>query len=239
MDDHDTQSGRFGSDHEAIGAGSRQERYPGYDVLSKRDTPSWNQQTRTVIDERLSIDPDHHAFFTDAEWQTLNALCDRLVPQPPGRPGRVPIAALVDQKVAADLRDGYRHAMLPPIQEAWRRALAALDAEAKALRGRAFHALEARDQDTLIRGMQDGTLEDPAWAGMPPKIFFLERAIADLIKAYYAHPTAWSEIGFGGPASPRGYVRLDFDRRDAWEAAEARPGMEAKARASNRQVGRR
>ena len=24
-------------------------------------------------------------------------------------------------------------------------------------------------------------------------------------------PTAWSEIGWGGPASPRGYVRMDFD----------------------------
>jgi len=25
--------------------------------------------------------------------------------------------------------------------------------------------------------------------------------------AYYMQPTAWSEIGWGGPASPRGYVR--------------------------------
>jgi hypothetical protein len=239
MDDHDSKPSRVGSDRGATDAGSRQDRYPDYDVLSKRDTPSWNQQTRTVIDDRLATNPDHHAFFTDAEWQTLNALCDRLVPQAPDRPGRVPIAALVDQKVAADLRDGYRHATLPPIQEAWRRALAALDAEAKALRDGAFHALPVDAQDSLIRGMRDGTLAHPAWAGMPPDIFFQQRVIADLIKAYYAHPTAWSEIGFGGPASPRGYVRLDFDRRDAWEAAEARPGTEAKARASNRQVGRR
>ena len=27
--------------------------YPGYDVLSKRNTPSWNEQTRAVIDQRL------------------------------------------------------------------------------------------------------------------------------------------------------------------------------------------
>jgi hypothetical protein len=46
----------------------------------------------------------------------------------------------------------------------------------------------------------------------------------DVINAYYAHPTAWSEIGFGGPASPRGYVRLDAGRRDPWEAAEAPSG---------------
>jgi hypothetical protein len=40
----------------------------------------------------------------------------------------------------------------------------------------------------------------------------------DLCGAYYSHPFAWNEIGFGGPASPRGYVRMDFNRRDPWEA---------------------
>ena len=59
----------------------------------------------------------------------------------------------------------------------------------------------------------------------------------DIVSAYYAHPTAWSEIGFGGPASPRGYVRMDFDRRDPWEAAEAQPGREARARRENARVG--
>ena len=52
----------------------------------------------------------------------------------------------------------------------------------------------------------------------------------DIVRAYYAHPTAWSEIGWGGPASPRGYVRMDFDERDPWEAAEAKHGdVEARA----------
>jgi hypothetical protein len=46
------------------------ERYPGYDVLKKRNFPSWNDQTRRAIDERLAIDPDQHQFFTDAEWLT-------------------------------------------------------------------------------------------------------------------------------------------------------------------------
>ena len=26
--------------------------------------------------------------------------------------------------------------------------------------------------------------------------------------AFYSHPWAWNEIGFGGPAYPRGYMRL-------------------------------
>jgi hypothetical protein len=45
----------------------------------------------------------------------------------------------------------------------------------------------------------------------------------DVIGNYYAHPAAWSEIGFNGPASPRGHIRLSLDSRDPWEAEEKRP----------------
>jgi hypothetical protein len=73
---------------------------------------------------------------------------------------------------------------------------------------------------------------------MPARVFFKERVVSDVVKSYYAHPIAWSEIGWGGPASPRGYVRLQADRRDPWEAAEARPGREAQAYKENRRAGR-
>ena len=59
---------------------------------------------------------------------------------------------------------------------------------------------------------------------MPSDAFFKMRMAHDIVLAYYAHPTAWSEIGWGGPASPRGYVRMDFDERDSWEAAEVKDG---------------
>jgi hypothetical protein len=38
------------------------DRYPGYDVLSKRWTQSWNEQTREVIDRRLAA-PREPRFF--------------------------------------------------------------------------------------------------------------------------------------------------------------------------------
>ena len=58
------------------------------------------------------------------------------------------------------------------------------------------------------------------WGDLPPKTFWKWRLISDIVSAYYAHPSAWSAMGFGGPASPRGYVRLDANRRDPWEASE-------------------
>jgi hypothetical protein len=44
--------------------------------------------------------------------------------------------------------------------------------------------------------------------------FFSGRVLHDVCSAYYSHPRAWSEMGFSGPANPRGYVRMCFDRRD-------------------------
>jgi hypothetical protein len=114
------------------------ERYPGYDVLNKRDTVSWNDQTREVIDRRLAIDPNGHRFFTDEEWPTIRAVCDRIVPQTVARPRRVPLAAMLDEKLHGNNGDGYRPAELPPMREAWRRALAALDADTKVTHDRRF-----------------------------------------------------------------------------------------------------
>ena len=200
------------------------ERYPGYDVLAKRHTPSWNEQTRRVIDRRLAL-PSEPRFFSEAEWRTLEAVCRRIMPQPKSRPP-VPIAAMVDAKLFEDHGDGYRDHRLPAAREAWRRGLAAIDQEARRRYGVPFDALDDAEQDALLRAAQEGLLADPAWQVMDCALFFAKRLLPDIVMSHYAHPR--NEIGFGGPASPRGYVRMGFDRRDPWEAADAKPGDEAK-----------
>jgi Gluconate 2-dehydrogenase subunit 3 len=211
------------------------ERYPGYDVLGKRHTPSWNEQTRRVIDRRLAL-PRDPRFFSEAEWRTLEAVCGRIVPQPKSRPP-VPVAAMIDAKLFENQGDGYRDHRVPPMREAWRRGLTAIDKEAHLRHGVDFDALDTAEQDALLRAAQDGLLADPAWEAMDCALFFAKRLLPDIVMSYYAHLTAWNEIGFGGPASPRGYVRMNFDRRDPWEAAEAKPGHEAEAARENSRVG--
>jgi hypothetical protein len=215
------------------------ELYPGYDVLSKRNTPSWNEQTRRVIDARISVDPLLHRFFSDSEWTTLRAVCDRIVPQPADRARPVPVAALIDRAlVEGNLRDGYRHALLPRAELAWRQGLAALANESLKAHGAQFWELSATQEDSLLQSMQSGRLHDPAWDDMPSHLFFKERLLTDIVRTYYSHPTSWNEIGWGGPASPRGYVRLMADRRDPWEAAEVKPGQESEAHRENLRVDR-
>ena len=41
--------------------------------------------------------------------------------------------------------------------------------------------------------------------------------------AFYSHPAAWNEIGFAGPAYPRGYKNLGVDRREPFEVPTRAP----------------
>ena len=64
----------------------------------------------------------------------------------------------------------------------------------------------------------------------PPRIFgrgcrctaFWQVIMGDAIDAYYAHPWAWDEIGFGGPAYPRAYTRSERGEPEPWEVEEQR-----------------
>jgi hypothetical protein len=208
-------------------------RYPGYDVLNKRDTPSWDAITRKVVDERLAT-PAQPRFFDAPQWAAVSVLCDRVVAQPDDRPC-VPVAALLNARLLHDEGDGWRDARMPPLREAWRRGLAALDSESHADHDASFASLTPAQQTGLIERMQRGELRNATWQGMPSDLFFSERVLPDLYSAYYAHPASWSEIGFGGPANPRGYVRLDKNRRDAWEPIEVGPDSSAEQRDRVRQ----
>ncbi len=198
-------------------------RYPGYDVLAKRDTQSWNAKTREVIAKRLAT-PDTPNFFDAHEWQIADALCRCILPQA-GNEVQVSLVALLDAKLLEDQGDGFREADMPYMRDAWRQGLAALDAEAKARHhGRGFAQIDVKEREGILHAMQAGALNSERWSALDAKSFFDRRILVDVPALFYAHPKAWSEIGFGGPASPRGYVRLDGDRLDPWEAEEASPG---------------
>ena len=192
--------------------------YPSYDVLDKWDTPSFNAQTRAVLDQRLHAVPGRR-FFSPEEWALLEAITARLIPQP-DRVEPVPITPWIDERVADNKGEGFRHDGMPLPQDAWRKGLAGIDGEARRRHGVAFASLAADLQDGVLTAVQKGEVDEALWADLPAAGFFSNILLKTAVSVYYAHPAAWSEIGFGGPASPRGYVRLGTDRRDPWEAKE-------------------
>jgi hypothetical protein len=192
--------------------------YPGYDVLAKWRSLSFDEITREVLRRRLHP-PLAPRFLTPDEWRLLQAIIDRLLPQP-DRAVPIPVAIWIDDHLAGDGGEGYRDARMPPMRRAWRTGLAGIEAEARRALGAAFAELSPEQQDTILRRVQAGEVETPAWRGMDAAKFFRDDLLKLSASLYYAHPAAWSEIGFGGPASPRGYVRLGFDQTDPWEAQE-------------------
>jgi hypothetical protein len=82
--------------------------------------------------------------------------------------------------------------------------------------------LKVAQQEEVIRRVAEGSPPGEVWQRLPARRFFQE-FMAEVITNYYAHPAAWAEIGFNGPASPRGHIRLGLDQRDPWEAEEVQP----------------
>lgn len=192
--------------------------YPGYDVLAKWNTPSWNDATRQVVAHRLHEVPAR-CFFGPEDWHVLEALCACVMPQDE-REDRVPIAAWIDQDCLTERTTGTRYAELPPMREVWPRALRAIDEEARARHGAGFAALERADQEAVLGAIDAADVRADAWRDLPPRRVLRDVLLKEIVSVYYAHPAAWSEIGFGGPASPRGYVRLAANHSDPWEAKE-------------------
>jgi hypothetical protein len=193
--------------------------YPDYDVLEKWESPSFDALTRRVVARRLRDIPGRR-FFTQHEWTLLEAITARLIPQP-DRVHPIPITPWIDEQLFADRREGFRHDNMPPQRIAWREGLKCIDGEAERRHHRGFALLEGDLQDATLRAIQKGDIDRAHWTIHAERFFtdFLLKTVAGI---YYSHPWAWSEIGFGGPASPRGYVRLGFDERDPWEAREGR-----------------
>ena len=61
--------------------------------------------------------------------------------------------------------------------------------------------------EQLVEDLAEGKLESDAWDELD-----LARTWSivsrDAVDAFYRHPWAWNEIGFGGPSYPRGRMRL-------------------------------
>jgi Gluconate 2-dehydrogenase subunit 3 len=134
--------------------------------------------------------------------------------------GRVPLTAMIDARLAEAQTDGWRYADMPEDGQAWRDTLAGLDADAQAKHGTPFARCDPADQAALIQAVQD--TGSGTWHGLPAaRVWSLWTRYA--CTAFYAHPWAWNEIGFPGPAYPRGYKNLGTGKREPFEVADTQP----------------
>lgn len=178
-------------------------RYPEFDVLASAE--DWDGATRRVVMERLDP-PRTFSFFTVEQTPTLRAFCDVLLAQ--DAEPRVPVVELVDEKLAAGRLDGYEYEDMPDDRQAWRLVLQGLDGTAMQWHGKpSFADCVAADQEGIIKAFAAGALAGEAWREVNVSHAW-EVCTRMMLEAFYSHPWAWNEIGFGGPAYPQGYMRL-------------------------------
>lgn len=204
-------------------------RYPDYDVLEQAE--HWDEATRKVVLGRVENVPEIR-FFDEHEARTLTAFCDVVMAQ--DSEPRIPVLAYVDDKLHSGRLDGYQYYDLPDDRVLWKLVARALDEEAQR-RGAPSYADAGEElHKAIVADFAEAKLHGGTW-----NTFSVSRAwtilTGHIVQAFYAHPWAWNEIGFGGPAYPRGYSRfgsphLDKAEREEWEGEEhdpRDPGREA------------
>ena len=198
--------------------GNEAPRFPGFDVLDQKD--HWDDATRSVVLSRVHALPPIR-FFTPEEEAIATALLDRLMGQDDDLdPRRIDLVRMVDGRLAENETDGWHYDTMPQDDQAWRDTLAGIDADAAERYGRGFADCSLAEQRELLAAVHGWQPE--RWHGMPPKqVWSLWTRYA--ATAFYAHPAAWNEIGFSGPAYPRGYKNRGVDKLEPYEVHDARP----------------
>lgn len=167
-------------------------RYPDFDVMANRD--HWDPVTRELLTNRVSQVPACR-FFSSREQRTLIAFLDTVLAQ--DSEPRIPVVEMIDAKLSAGHLDGYRYEDMPADDETWKRVAGHLDG---------FADLDADAQREQVARFAAGDLDwddlnvSRAWSVV----------MRGALSEFYSHPWAFNEIGFRGPAYPRGYMRRNM-----------------------------
>jgi hypothetical protein len=177
-------------------------RYPDYDVLA--NAGHWDAVTRDVVRARVEQVPPRR-FFTQEEFAGLCAFCDVVLAQ--DAEPRIPVMSFVDAKLHDGRLDGFQHVTMPDDRDTWRLVAQGLDEAGQAHGAERFALAEEPVQRQIVGAFADGELSGGVWDRLSAATAWtvVMRAV---LAAFYAHPWAWNEIGCGGPAYPRGYMRL-------------------------------
>jgi hypothetical protein len=195
--------------------------YPGFSTLAQQSF--WDEATRDVVLQRVEQVPPIR-FFTPSELKLMTAVLDRVIPQDDrDDEHKIPVVNYIDDRLSRNEMDGYRYEDMPPNREAFRLGLQAIDDIAGTMHGKPFVECSPTQQDEVLWSIHEDRPQggDEIWKQMPADRFWI-LLVTEAADAYYAHPYAWDEIGFGGPAYPRGYFRLENGQPEPWEVTEQR-----------------
>lgn len=195
--------------------------YPGYSTMSQK--AFWDQATRKLLTMRVEQPPSIR-YFTQDQARFWRAVFEHLIPQHDRTSDRqIPLVERIDARLYENRGIGYRFENMPQDREAYSLGEQAINEEAQARFGGLFIDLPHHQQDLVLQAIHDKKPLAAAsvWLQMSVSRFWL-LLMQDALEGYYSHPWAWDEIGFGGPAYPRAYTRLERGEPEPWEVEEQR-----------------
>ena len=192
----------------------RRSQYPDYNVLTQ--VKEWDPHTREIVLKRLGPFPPPK-FLQQGEVEMIKNIARHLTFD-----NRNEILDYVvfysDEKLASEIGESERKPGVPKEKDLIRLGLKAIGDSAERIHQAKFPELDQKKQCAILAALQNGQAQGiPDWDKVLQQALF-KKLTELIISAYYSHPTIWSEIGYGGPAYPRGYVRIEPGLTDPWEA---------------------
>ncbi|MFD0871679.1 Uncharacterised protein [Chlamydia abortus] len=195
-----------------------QSHYPTYDVM--REKEHWDKHTRAIVEDRLDPEPEYR-YLSLPEAETLRAVCSILAGDYRNEPIRF-VLSHIDRHLHSNIGEGQRKQGVPPVRILIKQAIQAFDFMAMSRWQTPFHQLKEDQQRQIMIELSENRADPPyVWTGLPQTEVF-NKLLTLTVEAYYSHPLIWSEIGYGGPAYPRGYIRTAIGQLDPWEAEKER-----------------
>ena len=189
-------------------------RYPSFNVLDEKD--EWDDHTQQIVTSRTHPIAGYQ-FLNEQEVEILRFLCSLLVND--DSPDSLEfVIGHFDQTLYSSPGEGQRKVGVPAAPELIRQGLKAIEQTSQHKYSVSFKELNTEQQKQIIQDISDARVEPTeVWNGMLQQTLF-EKLMRLTVEAYCSHPRVWSEIGYAGPAYPRGYVRTQLGQLDPWEA---------------------
>ena len=205
---------------------STPEAHPGAAFQSLEHSVHTSPKTAEAMSNRLSHSQDWNAtpkIFSPAEFRTLRALAEAIIPDP-----GFDLAACIDAQLAENKGDGWRYAILPSDREAWHRGLLSLDHAADQAHGVPFLALFPDAQHALLQQAANGKLGKgllgtlhlgkgtDAYTALEMQQWF-EDVRGEFTRLYVGDPRTMERIGYTGFADDLGFTQIQLGQQEEFE----------------------
>lgn len=180
-----------------------------------KEKDEWDNHTQQIVSNRLHPTTSY-SFLTQEESTILQTICKQLT----GDERESLILYIldhIDQTLSSPIGEGQRKVGMPKAKELIRLGLEALEQTSQEKYQISFVQLDKKTQLLLLNQLSNEQALTSKWNFVPQRELF-KKLLTLTLEAYYSHPLVWSEIGYGGPAYPRGYVRTQLGQLDPWEA---------------------